>query len=317
MIASFLLRRVASLVLTLFVASVVIFFMLEVAPGDVAAFMMGVDADPAAVDALRKELGLGGPPVARFFSWIGGLLVGDFGVSYTYRVPVAELIGERLFLSLPLALISFGLSTVIAMALAAFAAARRGRAGDALVTGAAQIGVAIPNFWFAIILLSIFSTQLGLFPAGGFPGWRAGAGPALSALALPAFALALPQAAILTRVLRSSLIETLHQDYIRTARAKGLSRREALWRHAMRNAIVPILPIMALQFSFLIAGGIIVETVFYLPGLGRLVFQAITQRDLIVVKGVIVVLVFAVVVTMFVMDVIAAALDPRLRERAS
>lgn len=315
MSAGFILGRILSLALTLLAASLVIFFMLEIAPGDVAAFMMGVDADPVAVEALREELGLGGPVWQRYFSWIGGIVVGDFGTSYTYRVPVGDLILERLSVSLPLAMIAFALSTLMAMILAAWTVQRRGQLGDVAVTGAAQVGIAIPNFWFAIMLLSIFSTHLGWLPAGGFPGWSAGP-PALVSLILPAFALALPQAAILTRVLRASLIETLSRDYVRTARAKGLSHSAALWTHAMKNALVPVLPIMALQFSFLIAGGIIVETVFYLPGLGRLVFQAITQRDLIVVKGVIVCLVLSVVLTMFVMDLIAAWLDPRLRGRA-
>ena len=309
----FILSRLVNLVLTLIAASLVIFFMLAIAPGDVASFMMGVDADPAAVEALRDELGLTGPVWQRYLNWIGGVLTGDFGTSYTYRVPVWGLIAERMSVSLPLALIAFILSTGLAIVLASVSVHRRGQASDLTISGITQLGIAIPNFWLAILLLAVFSTALGWLPAGGFPGWRSGA-DAAQALILPALALALPQAAILTRVLRASLIETLQRDYVRTARAKGLSEFAALWKHALRNGLVPVLPIMALQFSFLIAGGIIVETVFYLPGLGRLVFQAIIQRDLIVVQGVIVCLVFAVVLTMFVMDMVAAWLDPRLRE---
>jgi peptide/nickel transport system permease protein len=316
MSARFYLGRLANLCVTLIVASVVIFFMLAIAPGDVAAFMMGVDADLAAVEALRQELGLGGSLIDRYFGWVAGILTGDFGVSYTYRVPVSQLIGERLLVSLPLTIFAFTLSTLIAIAAATFSVFRHKQIGDVAVSGLTQLGIAIPNFWFAILLLAVFSTALGVFPAGGFPGWSAGPS-AVGSLVLPAFALATPQAAILTRVLRTSLLETLSKDYIRTARAKGLSKAAALWKHALRNGIVPVLPLVALQFSFLIAGGIIVESVFYLPGLGRLVFQAITQRDLIVVQGVIVCLVFAVVLTMFVMDVLAAWLDPRLRKARS
>jgi peptide/nickel transport system permease protein len=185
------------------------------------------------------------------------------------------------------------------------------------VMGATQVGVAVPNFWFAMLLVLLFSTVLRWTSAGGFPGWDAGVGPALGALALPSIALALPQAAILTRVMRSALLDTLNEDYIRTARAKGLSERQALWRHGFRNALIPVLTIIGMQFSFLLAGAIIIENVFFLPGLGRLVFQGIVQRDLIVVKSVVVLLVFAVVVVTLAVDLAYAAVDPRLREGRS
>lgn len=181
--------------------------------------------------------------------------------------------------------------------------------------GATQVGVALPNFWFAMLLVLVFALHWQVFPAGGFPGWGeplAG----LRALTLPAIALALPQAAILARVLRSALIETLGQDYIRTARAKGLTAGQTILRHALRNAMVPVLTIIGMQFSFLLAGAIIIENVFYLPGLGRLIFQAITQRDLIVVESVVMILVFAVIVVTFLVDLAYAAIDPRLRTRA-
>ncbi len=179
--------------------------------------------------------------------------------------------------------------------------------------GAAQLGVAIPNFWFALLLIYVFAVWLRLVPAGGFPGWGAGIWPGLRSLILPAVALALPQAAILARVTRSALLEVLGEDYIRTARAKGMPRRRVLWRHALRNAMIPVLTILGLQFAFLLAGTIIIENVFYLPGLGRLVFQAITQRDLIVVESVVMLLVAAVIVVNFLVDLSYALVDPRLR----
>ncbi|MDB5455288.1 MAG: ABC-type dipeptide/oligopeptide/nickel transport system, permease component, partial [Caulobacter sp.] len=178
-----------------------------------------------------------------------------------------------------------------------------------------QLGVALPNFWFAMLLVMAFSMTLRWFTAGGFPGWDAGLLPALKALTLPAVALALPQAAVLARVTRSALIDTLGEDYMRTARAKGLSRDQALWRHGLPNALIPILTILGLQFPFLLAGGVIIENVFFLPGLGRLVFQAITQRDLIVVQGVVMLLVLAVVATTFLVDIAYVLVDPRLRGR--
>jgi peptide/nickel transport system permease protein len=310
----FALGRLASLSLTLLVASVVVFAALELAPGDPAAFMMGMGADPQAVAALRAEMGLDRPAALRWLDWVGGLLRGDLGVSYTYKTPVAELIVERLAVSLPLALYALTLSTAIALAAGLYAASRRGRIGDFAVTGLTQLGVATPNFWFAMLLVLLFAVTLRWAPAGGFPGWeRPLAG--LGALTLPAIALALPQAAILTRILRSSLIEALAEDYVRTARAKGLSRGQALRRHALRNALIPALTILGLQFSFLLAGAIIIENVFYLPGLGRLVFQAVTQRDLIVVEGVVMTLVFAAVAVAFLVDLAYAAVDPRLRRR--
>ncbi len=167
-----------------------------------------------------------------------------------------------------------------------------------------------------MLLVLVFAVGLRWLPSGGFPGWSQGAGPALKALLLPAIALALPQGAILARVLRSALIETLNEDYIRTARAKGLSEGQALLRHALRNALIPTLTIVGMQLPLLIAGGVIVENVFYLPGLGRLVFQAIGQRDLIVVQGVVVLLVFLMVSVTFLVDLAYAAADPRLRRRA-
>ena len=311
----FVLSRLLSLGLSLIVASVVIFAVIEVIPGDPAAFMLGLNASDDTVAALRAELGLEGGKVARYFDWIGGLLVGDFGVSYTYRVPVAELVAARLWVSLPLTVYALVLSTVIAIPVGVIAASRRGGAADYGIMAATQLGIAVPNFWFAMILVLVFAINLGWFPAGGFPGWDQGVWVNVKALRLHAVALALPQAAILARVMRSSLLETLGQDYIRTARAKGLTQRQAVLGHALRNALIPVMTILGLQFSFLLAGAIIIENVFFLPGLGRLIFQGITQRDLIVVQSVVMLLVFAVILVTFLVDLAYAAVDPRLRRR--
>lgn len=307
--------RLVSLCLSLVAASLVIFAVIEVIPGDPAAFMLGLNATPEAVAALRDELGLNGSLSERYLAWVSGMLRGDFGQSYTYRVPVSELVLQRLWVSLPLALISLALSTLIAIPVGVLAAARRGKAADFGIMGATQLGIAVPNFWFAMLLVLIFAVNLRWFSAGGFPGWEGGLWPGLKALVLPSVALALPQASILARVMRSALIESLGQDYIRTARAKGLSQRQAIRRHALRNALIPVLTIIGLQFSFLLAGAIIIENVFYLPGLGRLIFQGITQRDLVVVESVVMLLVFAVITVTFLVDLAYAAADPRLRHR--
>ncbi|WP_420334308.1 ABC transporter permease [Roseibium sp.] len=311
----YFLKRLVSLCLSLVAASVLIFLTLEVVPGDPAAYMLGINAQEDTLNALREQLGLNGTILERYLSWAGGLLVGDFGTSYTYRTPVAELIGERLRVSLPLALYALILSTLIAFPAGIWAASKRGTLADSGVMGVTQLGVAIPNFWFAMLMVLVFAINLRWFSAGGFPGWEDGFLPGMKALTLPAIALALPQASILTRVMRSSLLDTLGEDYIRSARAKGLTKGQAMWRHALRNALIPVLTIMGLQFSFLLAGAIIIENVFYLPGLGRLVFQAISARDLIVVESVVMLLVFAVILVNFTVDLAYAWVDPRLRRR--
>ncbi|MDO5604951.1 MAG: ABC transporter permease [Paracoccus sp. (in: a-proteobacteria)] len=307
-------RRLISLMLSLLAASLVIFLLVEMVPGDPAEFMLGTGARPETVAALRAQLGLDQPLPLRYVNWLGAVLSGDLGHSFTYKTPVSDMILTRMQVSLPLALMALILAVVLALPIGLMAAAWRGRAQDTAIMGMTQIGIALPNFWFAMLLVLLFAVKLRLLPAGGFPGWSdpvAG----LRALILPAVALALPQAAILARVLRSALIETLDQDYIRTARAKGLSRAQVLRHHALRNALIPVLTIMGMQFSFLLAGAIIIENVFYLPGLGRLIFQAITQRDLIVVQSTVLVLVAAVILVTFLVDLTYAAVDPRLRRR--
>ncbi|MFU0503312.1 ABC transporter permease [Pseudaminobacter sp. NGMCC 1.201702] len=310
---AYLLKRLLAGLATLVAASIVVFGVLEVVPGDPARLMLGMNASAETVQVLREQMGLDQPLVVRYLDWAGGMLALDFGESYTYSVPVIDLVTERVAVSLPLALMALALSTLIAIPVGIFSAARRGRAADTISMGAAQVGVAVPNFWFALLLIYVFAVWLRLVPAGGFPGWEAGIWPALKSLLLPAIALALPQAAILSRVTRSAMLEVLGEDYIRTARAKGMPRRYVLWRHALRNALIPVLTIMGLQFAFLLAGTIIIENVFYLPGLGRLIFQAITQRDLIVVESVMMLLVAAVIVVNFLVDLSYAAIDPRLR----
>lgn len=309
----FLLRRIISLIITLALASVVIFAMLEIVPGDPAQLMMGLNATEDALDALREQMGLNQPVLVRYFSWISGMLTGDFGTSYTYSVPVSELVADRLVVSLPLALIALCLSALIAIPVGVYAARNRGRAPDTTTMGIAQLGIALPNFWFALLLVYLFAVTLRVVPAGGFPGWSTGFWPAINSLILPAIALALPQAAILARVTRSALIEVLGEDFIRTARAKGLTRSQVLWHHALRNAMIPVVTIMGLQFAFLLAGTIIIENVFYLPGLGRLIFQAITQRDIIVVESVVLILVAIVITINFLVDIAYAWIDPRIR----
>jgi len=312
--AQYLLRRLATFLASLFVAALLVFVVVEVLPGDPARVILGIDAPDSAVAALRAQLGLDAPAPLRFLTWLGGMALGDFGQSYAYRSGVGGLVADRLAVTLPLALLALVLT--VALAAGVYAAARRGRPGDAGVMALSQLGIAIPNFWLGILLIIVFAVWLRWLPAGGFPGWRAGAWPALLALLLPAVSLALVQAAILARVTRAAVLDVLEEDFIRTARAKGLSRRAALWRHALRNAFIPVLTVLGLQAANLLAGTVVIENVFQLPGLGRLVFQAIAQRDVVVVKSVVVLLVAMVIAVNFLVDLLYMVVDPRVKVAA-
>ena len=317
--ATFLAQRLLSLLGTLLGASIVVFLVLEILPGNAAQVLLGPDAAPEAIAALAAQLGLNDPAPLRYGRWIVGLARGDMGMSHAYGMPVWDLIAERLLLTAPLALLAMALTCALALAAGVYAASHHNRVGDWGVMGLAQIGIAIPNFWFAILLILLFSVQLQWFSAGGFPGWSAAGGggvlSALQALLLPALALALVQAAILARITRSAVLDVLREDFVRTARAKGLSQRAALWGHVLRNAMVPVVTVMGLQFANLLAGTIVVENVFYLPGLGRLIFQAIANRDLVVVRNCVLLLAAMVVVVNALVDLACAMIDPRIRGR--
>jgi peptide/nickel transport system permease protein len=309
----FLFKRLITLIATLVGASVVVFVVLEILPGNAAQILMGPDASPDAVQALAAKLGIDRPPVERYWNWISGMAVGDLGLSYAYSTPVAELVLERLALTVPLALMAMAITSALALTAGIYAAARHNKLGDVGVMGLSQIGIAIPNFWFAILLILLFSVHLGWFSAGGFPGWDEGIVQGIKSLLLPAISLAVVQSAILARITRSAVLEVLREDFVRTARAKGVSRRATLWGHVLRNAMIPVVTIMGLQFSELLAGTIVVESVFYLPGLGRLIFQSISNRDLIVVRNCVMLLAAMVVIVNFVVDVLYAVIDPRVK----
>ena len=316
----FLARRLAVLGLTLLLASMAVFAVLELLPGNAAQLMLGATASPEALAALESRLGLDQPALTRYAHWVIGLLQGRTGISHFYDTPSSELIAERLAVSLPLAVIAMAITTVVALGVGVYAASRHRRLGDVGVMAVSQLGLSIPNFWLAILLILLFAVKLQWVSAGGFPGWReedgGGLGAGLAALLLPAIALAAVQAAILARVTRSAVLEAMREDYVRTARAKGLSRRAVLWRHVLRNAMIPVLTVMGLQFANLLTGTIVVENVFVLPGIGRLVFQAIANRDLPLVRDVVMLLAAAVVIVNFVVDLLYALVDPRLRVRA-
>src|SRR5215469_16373133 len=301
-----LLGRLGSFILTLLAASVVVFILLDILPGDPAAILLGTSARPDTLAALHHQLGLDRPLILQYLGWIGGALTGDLGTSITYGVPVSGLIADRLALTLPLALLAILISTSLALLLGVTAAAHRDRAIDRAVQGFAQLGIAVPDFWIGLLLILLFSTSLNWFSAGGWSGWSEGAGKALAGLILPAIALALPQAGVLTRVTRAAVLDVLAEDFIRTA----------LWRHALPNALLPVVTILGLQVSFLVAGAVLVENVFSLPGLGRLAYLALSQRDLVVLRNVVMLLAAMVILANFIVDLLYLFLDPRLRAKS-
>ena len=312
---AFLLRRSAGFAATLIAASVVIFLVMEVLPGNAAQVMLGPEAPPETVAALAQKLGLDRPPLERYLGWIAGMARGDLGDSYAYATPVGDLVAQSLTLTLPLAALAMALNTALGLALGLYAAAHHNRLGDVAVMVMSQIGIAIPTFWLAILLILLFAVGLGWLPAGGFPGWSAGLWPALRALILPAVALAVVQGAILARVTRAAVLDVMREDFVRTALAKGLSRGAALRRHVLRNAMIPIVTVLGLQFSNLLVLTIVVENVFSLPGLGHLILNAIANRDLVVVRDVVMLLAAMVVAVNFLVDLLYAAIDPRLTLR--
>lgn len=309
----FLIKRFSLMVAMLGLVALVVFSVLFVLPGDPAQLILGIQATPEKLAALRAELGLDRPFWVQFGDWIWSLLTLKGSRSIGYDVPVLELILSRLAVTGPLALMAMLVAVLIAIPLGVYAARHQNRPGDLAVMGFTQLGLATPEFWLGILLMLLLAVQAGWFSAGGFPGWKEDPLGSLKALLLPAFALGVIRAAVLARLTRSSMLDVLREDFVRTARAKGLKERVVIYGHAFRNALIPVVTIMGLQLGQLLAGAIIIENVYYLPGLGRLVFQAIGQRDLPVVREVVLVMAAMVILVNFMVDVIYSFLDPRVR----
>jgi peptide/nickel transport system permease protein len=312
----FLTRRLAAALVTLALATVVIFAIVEVLPGDPALVMLGTDARPDTLAAMRAQYGFDQPLTIRYLHWIGGLLSLDLGNSHAYGTSVAKLIGDRLAVTLPLGALALVWAMVVAVPLGVFAAWKHGTVGDWGVMGFTQIGISIPNFWFGILLVLAFAVTWQIFPSGGFPGWRQNPVGSVEALILPALALSLGEIAILTRVTRSAMLDTLREDYVRTARAKGAPESTVLFRHALRNALIPVTTVAGLIAGFLIAGAVIIESVFRLPGVGQLVYDSINNRDLIVIKNVVILFTILVLFVNLAVDLAYVLLDPRPRVAA-
>lgn len=310
-------RRAVIFVVSLALASVGIFGIGELLPGDMATVILGQGASAEAVEALRAQLGLDRPGLVRYLEWIGGMLTGDYGTSLLTRRPVADQIARNFPVTFWLVFCGMAVALIIAVPLGMLAALRRRHVEGFAASALSQLGLAIPAFWAGIIGIYLFAVQLRWFPANGYVPLTSSPAQWARHLVLPVLSLAIVQAAVIARYVRSAIIEVLAEDYYRTARAIGWRQFPALLRHGLRNASLSVVTVLGLQFSTLFVGAIVIESVFTLPGLGMLLLQAVAQRDMIVVQGTVMLLVFLVLVINALVDLSYAALDPRLRARES
>lgn len=295
------------------VASVLVFAFMAVLPGDPAEIALGVNATPEAVEEMQAEFGTDRPLTVQYVDWVSGLPFGDFGESYVTRNAIGPRIVDRLLVTLWLVSASMVLAVLVAVPLGTVAAVRHRETSGAVIAGLSQLGVAVPGFLVGILLVTVFAVKLGWFPSGGWSAPVDGFGDFLRTLALPAVSLAVVQGAILTRYVRSAVLGVLRQDYLRTARAKGLRPGQALVRHGLRNAAVPVLTVAGLQLATLLIGAVVIERVFVIPGLGSLLLDGVANRDLLLVQGVVMVLVVGVLAINLVVDLLYTVVDPRLR----
>lgn len=309
-----LLIRTIVLLISLAISSVLVFGFMAVLPGDPAQVALGVNASPEAVVQMRHQFGLDQPLTQQYLDWIGGLLHFDLGTSYVSHAAIAPQISDRLQVTLWLVVTAMVIAVVIALPLGTIMAVRHRHLSGLILTGLSQIGMAIPAFLAGILLITVFAVKLHWLPANGWTPPAQDPVMFLKQLILPALSLGLVQGAMLTRYVRSSVLEVLREDYLRTARSKGLRPMQALRRHGLRNAAVPVVTVLALQLVTLLIGAIVVERVFVVPGLGSLLLDSVANRDLIIVEDVVMLLVFAVLVVNFLVDLLYLVIDPRMRE---
>lgn len=306
-------RRLVIFAISLFVASILVFVTLSILPGDPAQAMLGTQATPQSLHELRHQLGLDRPLWVQYREWASGFVHGDFGVSAVSELPVEPQITSRLEVTGPLVLFGLLLATIVSLPLGIIAALRHRRVSGTAISAVSQVGIAIPEFWAGILLSTLVAVKLGWLPAGGFPGWGETVSGSLKSLVLPAIALALVQASVLTRYIRSAILDVLGEDFMRTARAGGLTRSGALRRHGLRNAAIPIVTVLGLQIAGLLVGAVVIENVFNLPGLGAGLLSGVLGRDTVLVQDIVMLLTATVLVVNLIVDLSYRLLDPRLR----
>jgi peptide/nickel transport system permease protein len=309
----YILRRLIQAIPVAFLASIAIFLLLHLLPGDPALVLAGPDASPATIEAMRQDMGLDQPLPIQYGVWLGHMVRADLGRSVLSKQPVAELIGRRIPATVELTIAAMILSMAVAVPTGITAAVRQRSFVDVLISSGNGILVAIPNFWFGILAIMLFALVLGWLPPGGRVDITRDPLQALKALLLPAVTLALPTTVSLSRLIRSSMLEVLHEDHVRTARAKGLAERGVVLRHVLRNALVPVATVLGLQFGRLLGGSVIVESVFGWPGMGRLLLDSIGYRDYAVIQSCMLLLVLIYIGMNLITDVAYGYLDPRIR----
>lgn len=310
---SYLVRRIALMIPILLLVSIIAFSLIHMIPGDPALVILGPEAPMETVEELRKQLGLDRPVVIQYLDWLGATLQGDMGRSLVDRQPVAKLILQRLPATFELAVLTFLTATLIAVPLGIFTAVKRGSVADWIGSVAALFGQSIPHFWLGIMLIMLFSLKLHWLPSSGYVHIWENPRANLLAMILPAVATGAREAAVITRYLRASLLEVLKQDYVRTARAKGLGERVVVLRHAVRNALIPVITASGLQIAGLLGGLVITETIFTIPGFGRLIVDSIFQRDIPVIQGSVLFAALMVMSVNLLVDLVYSLVDPRIK----
>ncbi|KGX86616.1 ABC transporter permease [Pontibacillus litoralis] len=309
---AFLLRRCFTFFVTILIVMIMTFLVFRIIPGDPALTILGMDAEPEQIAALEKELGTDRPLYEQFLDWAGGVFTGNLGESLRFSQPVSELVIDRIPVTLSLAIMSIVITMFLAIPIGIYSAKKQGSWVDTALSITTQIGMAIPSFWLGIILMLIFGLTFKWFSPTGYVPWSENPSEALNSLFLPSLAIAIPQIAVVVRYLRTTMIEQLQLDYVRTAKSKGLKEKSILYIHVLKNALIPVITIFGMIFADVLAGSLVIEQVFALPGFGRLLISSISYRDLPLIQGMVVIIAFIVLLMNFIIDILYRWLDPRI-----
>ncbi|KMY32842.1 peptide ABC transporter permease [Lysinibacillus xylanilyticus] len=311
----YILRRFILLITTILLVSIITFGVFQILPGDPVRTMLGTEADPTQIENLRSELGLNRPLYEQYTDWMKGLLTGELGNSIRFSMPVKDLLFYRLPVTMSLAGLTLVFVLLISLPLGMFAARRQNKFSDVSLSTVTQVGMAIPSFWLGMILILYIGMQFSFFKISGYIPWTQSVAGALSTLVLPALTIAIPQIAVNFRYVRTAILEQVQLDYVRTVRSKGMSEQNVMYKHVLKNSMIPILTVFGLIMAEVVAGTIIVEQVFSLPGVGQLLITAISNRDFPLVQGIVMYITVAVVMINFMVDILYSVLDPRIRLR--
>ncbi|MDM5247563.1 ABC transporter permease [Lysinibacillus sp. G4S2] len=311
----YIICRFILLITTILLVSIITFGVFQILPGDPVRTMLGTEADPTQIENLRSELGLNRPLYEQYTDWMKGLLTGELGNSIRFSVPVKELLFDRLPVTISLAGLTLLIVLIISLPLGMFAARRQNKLSDVSLSTVTQVGMAVPSFWLGMMLILYIGMQFSFFKISGYIPWTQSVAGALSTLVLPALTIAIPQIAVNFRYVRTAILEQVQLDYVRTIRSKGMSEQNVMYKHVLKNSMIPILTVFGLIMAEVVAGTIIVEQVFSLPGVGQLLITAISNRDFPLVQGIVMYITVAVVMINFMVDILYSVIDPRIRLR--